>query len=126
MAGSNEAIPIYTTSGDTGGFLHFPYVYNKVGEWIGWVTEDNQVYSVYGRYVGWLNSDRRILRRRADDFKKPDLSPPPAPPRFLPPATVPLPPLMAELKYEVVDVLDEWPDLMPRWDDFAISDDEYY
>lgn len=126
MAENDKPLPIYTTSGATGGYLEFPYVFDQVGDWIGWVTEEDQVYSVYGRYVGWLNKDKRILRRRADDFQKPDLSPPPAPSRFLPPATVPLPPLMAELKYEVVDVLEDMPELMPRIDDYAIEDDEYY
>jgi hypothetical protein len=125
MEDSQKPTPIYTTSGDTGGYLIYPYVYNQIGDWIGWVTSDKQVYSVYGRYVGWLNKDNRILRRRADDFQKPDKTPPPVPPRFLPPATVPLPPLMAELKYETVDVLDDMPELMPRLDDFAVSDDEF-
>ncbi|MBK5106484.1 MAG: hypothetical protein JJE12_00060 [Anaerolineales bacterium] len=125
MAESKKAIPIYTTSGDTGGFLRFPYIYNQIGDWIGWVTDNDAVYSVYGRYVGWLNKDNRVLRRRADDFQEPDLEPPPKPPRFRPPAMVPLPPLMAELKYEVVDVLEDMPELMPRQDDFAISDDEF-
>lgn len=125
MADSRKAIPIYTTSGDTGGYLIYPYIYNPIGDWIGWVTHTNHVYSVHGRYVGWLNKDKRILRRRANDFQKPDLTPPPTPPRFLPPAHVPLPPLMAELKYETVDVLEEMPELMPRLDDFAVSDDEF-
>jgi len=125
MAESKKAIPIYTTSGDTGGFLIFPYIYNQIGDWIGWLTDDDAVYSVYGRYVGWLNKDNRVLRRRADDFQEPDLETPAKPPRFRPPAMVPLPPLMAELKYEVVDVLEDMPELMPRQDDFAISDDEF-
>jgi len=125
MSEARKTIPIYTTSGDTGGFLKFPYIFNQVGDWIGWVADHNQVYSVYGRYVGWLNKDKRILRRRADDFQKPDRQPPSMPDRFLPPATVPLPSLMAELKYEIVDVLEEMPELMPRLDDFAVSDDEY-
>jgi hypothetical protein len=33
--------------------------------------------------------------------------------------------MMAELKYETVDVLEDMPELMPRLDDFAISDDEF-
>jgi hypothetical protein len=125
MAGSNKTIPIYTTAGDTGGYILYPYIYNQIGDWIGWVTADNQVYSVYGRYVGWIDKNNRILRRRADDFQRPDMTPPPQPPRFLPPATVPLPPLMAELKYETVDVLEDMPELMPRLDDFAMGDDEF-
>ncbi len=125
MVAPEEPVPIYTTSGDTGGYILYPYVYNQIGDWIGWVAEDKQVYSVYGHYVGWIDKNNRILRRRADDFQKPDKTPPPPPPRFLPPATVPLPPLMAELKYETVDVLEDMPELMPRLDDFAIDDDEF-
>lgn len=125
MANAKKPIPIYTSSGDVGGFIIYPYVYDKVGDWIGWVTSDNQVYSVYGRYVGWINKDNRILRRRADNFQRPDKIPPPAPSRMLPPAIIPLPPMMAELKYETVDVLEEMPDLLPRLDEFAISDDEF-
>lgn len=125
MAKTKKPIPIYTTSGDTGGFIIHPYVYDRSGDWIGWVTSDNEVYSVYGNYVGWINKDNRILRRRADNFQRTDKVPPPAPSRLLPPATVPLPPMMAELKYETVDVLEEMPELMPRLDDFAVSDDEF-
>lgn len=124
MVNVHKPIPIYTTSGDTGGYLIDPYIHNSAGDWIGWVTSDRQVYSVYGRYVGWLNKDNRILRRRADDFQRPSLTPPKPPPRFLPPANVPLPPLMAELKYETLDVLEDMPDLMPRLDDFAIDNED--
>jgi hypothetical protein len=31
--------------------------------------------------------------------------------------------MMAELRYDVVDVLDEMPDLMPTQDSYAIDDD---
>lgn len=118
-----EPIPLYTSSGDTAGFLAYPYLYNSTGEWIGWVTEDKKVYSIHGQYVGWLSSDRRILRRRADGYQLPRLKPPPAPPRLAPPALVPLPPLMAELKYETIDVLDEMPELLPAFDDFAFAEE---
>lgn len=120
---SKRPIPLYTTSGDTGGYLVFPYIYDNSGDWIGLVTGENYVYSVYGRYVGWLSKDRRILRRRADGFQRPDIQPPRPSHRILPPATVPLPPLMAELKYEIVDVLEDMPELLPRVDDFVLSDD---
>jgi hypothetical protein len=33
--------------------------------------------------------------------------------------------MMAELKYETIDVLEEMPDLLPRLDDFAVSNDEF-
>ncbi len=116
-------IPIYTTSGDTGGFLVYPYVYNLGGDWIGWVTRKKKVYSVYGKYVGWLSDDPRILRKRTQDYRHPDLTPPPGPPRFLIPATVPLPPLMPELSFSTVDVLEERPELLPTTDSFAFEDE---
>jgi hypothetical protein len=118
-----EPIPIYTTSGDTAGFLVYPYLFDPVGEWIGWVEEHRLVYSVFGQYVGWLNYDFRILRRRSDEFTHPDREPPARPARFYPPATVPLPPMMAELKYETVDVLDEMPDLLPVYDAFSFPEE---
>lgn len=121
-AGRQQIIPLYTSSGQTGGFLVYPYIYNSVGDWIGWVTNERKVYSVHGRYIGWMNQDLRILRRRGEEDQHPILPPPPMPPRLIPPATVPLPPLMSELKYETVDVLDEMPELMPTLDEFVYDD----
>lgn len=123
MPDPKHLIPIYTTSGNAGGFLNYPFIYNTQGEWIGWVTAEKTVYSVFGQYIGWLNPDRRILRRRGEGFDQPHKFPPPAPTRLLLPATIPLPPMMAELRYDVVDVLDEMPDLMPTLDSYALDDD---
>jgi hypothetical protein len=123
MNSLHKPIPLYTSSGDTGGFLNYPYIYDPIGEWIGWVTREKRVYSVHGNYVGWLSDDRRILRRRADGYDMPAIEPPPPPPRLLPPSLVPLPPLFAELKYETVDVLDEIPDILPTLTAFATSDE---
>lgn len=102
-----KPIPIYTTAGDWGALMLFPYIYNTVGEWIGWVTPDKQVYNVQGVYVGWMTSDPRILRRRIMEGKLKRKSPPPPPEQIRPPATVPLPPMMSELPFEIMDVLDE-------------------
>lgn len=121
--GNHRVIPLYTSSGQTGGFLVYPYIYNNTGDWIGWVTDDQKVYTVHGRYVGWMNRDGRILRRRSDDYQQPSMPPPPAPPPLIPPATVPLPPMMSELKYETIDVLDEMPEIMPTLDEFACQDE---
>jgi hypothetical protein len=123
MPDTLRPIPIYTTSGNTGGFLVYPYLFDAIGEWIGWVEDDRLVYSVFGNYVGWVNSDFRILRRRADDFSHTHRPPPARPGRFYPPATIPLPPMMAELKYETVDVLDEMPELLPVYDAFSLPED---
>ena len=116
-------IPIYTTSGNLGGFLLLPYIFNPQGEWIGWVTADWQVYSVHGQYVGWLNKDLRILSKRMREYSYPRQTPPPPPPRLRPPATTPLPPMMAELAIGVIDVLDECPELLPTLDAYAEADE---
>lgn len=123
MADPHRIIPIYSTSGRTAGFLAYPYIYNLEGEWIGWTSKNRQVFSVFGRYVGWLSPDFRILRRRAEDSDKAGQPPPHPPARLRPPAIVPLPPLMAEIKYETIDVLDESPELMPVFDPFALPED---
>jgi hypothetical protein len=43
-----KPIPIYNSRGEAEAFLAFPYLFNRLGEWIGWVTPDQQVYSVLG------------------------------------------------------------------------------
>ena len=124
MSDQRRPIPIYTTSGDLGAYLVYPYLYNKTGEWIGWLTPEREVYSVYGRDVGWLSDDPRILRKRSYSYAKPDRQPPSAPlNRLRIPSTAPLPPLMPEFTYSVIDVLDERPELLPTIDDFAYADD---
>jgi hypothetical protein len=116
MHNNSGLIPIYTTRGDVGAFLAYPYIYNRQGEWVGWITEDRQVYSVHGHYVGWLSSDPRILRKQAHDYLLPRRAPPQAPPSLRAPATVPLAPLLPELPIGAFDVLDEDPDLLPAID----------
>lgn len=123
MTASIRPIPLYTTSGDVGGFLLYPYIFNSQGDWIGWVTADKQVYSVHGQYVGWLGKGFRILRQRTLTDNRPQQTPPPAPERFRPPAQVPLPPMMAEITSSTIDVLEERPDLLPTSDSFAFTDD---
>src|SRR5262245_58360559 len=103
-------IPIYTSTGDAEAFLEFPYIFNRTGEWIGWITPKRDVYSVVGYYVGYLTNDPRILRKRATSTLKPRLDPPPAPKRMYPPANIPLAPLMSELTQSLVDVLLDEPE----------------
>ncbi len=105
-----KVIPIYTSRGDGEAFLVHPYIYNRQGEWIGWVTQEHEVYSVLGYYVGYLSDESRILRKRTMDVSKPRLTPPPKPPRVYPPATIPLAPLMRELYADTMDVLLEEPE----------------
>jgi hypothetical protein len=116
MAESTKLIAIYTTRGDVGGFLIYPYIYNRVGEWIGWVTPDRQVYSVHGHYVGYLSDDPRILRKQSSGYLKTHLPLPAIPPPINPPANVPLAPMMPELPIGVFDVLEDHPEMLPGVD----------
>ncbi len=101
----------------------YPYLYNPIGEWIGWVTSTREVYSVLGIYVGNLADPFRILRRRADDFTRPRKTPPAHPGRIYPPATVPLAPLMPELNFDTVDILFEDPELLHTLDTGDMRED---
>ena len=105
-------IPIYTTRGDVEAFLSYPYVFNRIGEWIGWVTPEREVYSVLGHYVGRLTDEPRILRPRTPENLPAPRTPPSPPPRLLAPPTVPLAPLLRELRFDTVDVLQDEPELL--------------
>lgn len=111
----DKFIPIYTTKGDLGAFLLYPYLFNPQGEWIGFVTPKKEVYSVLGQYVGYLGDGPRVLRQRTYNFDKPALKPPEPPPFiFQLPPSAPLPPMMSELTVSVIDILEEEPDrLLP-------------
>ncbi len=102
--------PIYTSRGDTEAFLSYPYIFNRNGDWIGWVTSRREVYSVIGYYAGYLSDDPRILRKRATSTLKPRLNPPPPPEPIRIPATLPLAPMLSELTYSLIDVLAEEPE----------------
>jgi hypothetical protein len=102
-------IPVYTSRGDLGALLIYPYLYNSQGEWIGWVTRDRLVYSVLGYYVGTLTNDPRIIRRSGDE-EKPRLNPPPTPRRIQSSGSIPLPPMMSDLSIGYTDVLQEEPE----------------
>lgn len=120
MSTPQRLIPIYTTRGDLGAYLAYPNLFNRSGEWIGWVTTDRSVYSVHGQYIGTLNIEStfgaRILRKRAYDFNKPDRNPPTPPAPILAPAHAPLAPQMGEISLSMLDVLDEEPELLPTLD----------
>jgi hypothetical protein len=109
-------IPIYTSRGDAEAMLVYPYLYNKLGEWIGWVTADRHVYSVIGYYVGDLTSEPRIVRKRITDQLRPHQTPPPCPARLAVPATIPLAPLMGDLRFGMTDVLLEEPERLHTLD----------
>jgi hypothetical protein len=116
MSNNSPLIAIYTTKGDVGGFLQYPHLFNRQGEWIGWITPQRQVYSVHGHYVGYLSNDPRILRKYSSGYLKPLEDPPTPVDRITAPASVPLAPMMPELPIGTVDVLEERPELLPSLD----------
>lgn len=118
-----KLIPIYTTRGDAEAFLNYPYLHNRLGDWIGFVTPTRQVYSVLGFYVGYLADDRRIVRKRATRTLNPRLKPPPAPGKVYPPATVPLAPMMRELTHSQIDVLLDEPERLHTLDSGEFRED---
>ena len=107
---------IYTSRGDWGAFLIYPYLFNQTGEWIGWATSQKEIFNLDGSYVGSISPDQRILRKKSLDTVPPKrtLPKPPIKPRT--PASIPLPPRMTELSYDQMDVLDEMPDLLHTMD----------
>ena len=109
-------IPIYTSRGEAEAFLVFPYLFNRNGEWTGWVTPKRDIYSVLGYYVGTLTDDARIIRKRSEDENRPRLKPPPHPGKITTPAAIPLAPLMKDLTHSIVDVLQDEPERLHTLD----------
>jgi hypothetical protein len=116
-------IPLYTSKGDVEAFLAYPYIHNRLGEWVGFVTPTREIYSVIGYYVGFLTDDKRIIRKRATNALKPRLNPPPSPGKVRPPATVPLAPMMRELTHSQIDVLLDEPERLHTLDSGEFRDD---
>ncbi|MBM3152311.1 MAG: hypothetical protein FJZ96_08960 [Chloroflexi bacterium] len=116
-------IPIYTSRGDASAFLAYPYLFNPLGDWIGFVTAGRDVYSVLGVFVGTLTSDPRILRKRVLEETRPNLKPPPPPEKLYPPATVPLAKMMSELYQDTLDVLLDEPERLHPLDSGELRPD---
>ncbi len=124
MSGAHpRLIPLYTSRGDAEAFLYYPHLFNRSGEWIGFVTPKREVYSVLGEYVGMLTDERRIIRKRATSTLLPRLTPPPRPQKVNPPATIPLPPMMSELTHSLIDVLLEAPERLHTIDSGEYRED---
>ena len=116
--------PIYSTAGDWVALLHDGCLYDTRGEWIAWLggPDGEEVYTRDGMYAGFLSDDGRVLRERIRK-QRPLCPVPPAPHKIRPPASVPLPPLFAELPWNQVDVFEEDPhvfkyvsELRPDWE----------
>lgn len=120
---ARKLIPLYTSKGDVEAFLMYPHIFNRLGEWIGFVTPQREIYSVIGYYVGYLTDDKRIIRKRATNTLKPRLNPPLSPGKVMPPATVPLAPMMRELTHSQIDVLLDEPERLHTLDSGEFRDD---
>ncbi len=120
-----SVIPIYTSRGDAEAFLVYPYLFNRLGEWVGWVTANRHVYSVLGFYVGDLTAEPRIIRKRFTSTLKSRRNPPTPPPPLAVPATIPLAPLMGDLRFGVLDVLLEEPERLHTLDAGELRQDLY-
>jgi len=116
-------IPIYSSRGEAEAFLTFPYLFNRSGEWIGWVTPQRDVYSVMGYYAGYLTNDPRIVRKRATNALRPRLKPPSSPGKISAPASVPLARLMPELTHSIIDVLADEPERLHTLDSGEFRED---
>ena len=116
-------IPVFASNGEAEAFLVFPYLFNRSGEWIGWVTPKREVYSVMGNYVGTLTNDPRITRKRAEDETRSRLQPPPKPGGIAAPASVPLAPMMSDLPHSLIDVLLDDPDRLHTLDGGELRED---
>ena len=116
-------IPIYASNGEAEAFLVFPYLFNRTGEWIGFVTPKREVYSVMGVFVGTLTNDPRITRRRSESETGGRLKPPPKPGRISTPSSVPLAPMMSDLPHSLIDVLQDQPERLHTPDSGELRED---
>ncbi|NDJ76574.1 MAG: hypothetical protein GYB65_09980 [Chloroflexi bacterium] len=113
----NKPYFIFDTYGDWQATKIGNHIYSSRGDYIGFV-EGEDVYKRDGEWVGRLSKDGRILRKRTERRRDFHPNPPAKPekPEKMPPRA-PLPPMMAELNYSVIDVLDEDPDTFKRISD---------
>ena len=119
----NRIIPIYASNGEAEAFLVFPHLFNRSGEWIGFVTPKREVYSVMGVFVGTLTNDPRITRRRSESESGHRLQPPPRPGRINTPSSIPLAPMMSDLPHSLIDVLLDQPDRLHTSDSGELRED---
>jgi hypothetical protein len=123
MSTAQRIIPIYTSKGDAEAFLVYPHIYNSLGEWIGWVTQEREVYSILGNYVGYLTNDPRIIRKRNSDGLHLPHAAPFKPPHIQIPSNIPLAPLMSDLSYDTIDILLDSPELLHPADSGELRND---
>jgi len=116
-------IPIYASNGEAEAFLVFPYLFNRSGEWIGFVTPQREVYSVMGVFVGTLTNDPRITRKRSEVESGAHVKPPQKPGKIASPSSVPLAPMMSDLPLSLIDVLQDQPERLHTTDSGELRED---
>jgi len=109
---------IYNTSGDWMATLVGQHIFDSRGEYIGFV-EGTSAYTRDGEWVGDVSKDGRVLRKRTGKTKP--LHPNPlAKPTTKPsnlPGRAPLPPQTGDIGYDLIDVLEEDPEVFKRLSD---------
>ncbi len=117
-ADPNKPVFIFDTHGDWQATKIGDYVYSSRGEYIGFIVNGTEVYKSDGEWVGGLSKDGRILRKRSERRRELYPNPPAKPPKpEKMPGRAPLPPMMAELNYSIIDVLEEDPEIFKRISD---------
>lgn len=114
---------IYDTPGDWLGVVMNGFIFDPRGDYIGFIKEDKpEVYDVYtsssGEWIGYLIPDGRIVRKRTADRRplyKPLPPKQPKPQNF--PGRAPLPPQIADLGFDKIDVLEWDPEVFKRLSD---------
>ena len=108
-----KPVYIFDTFGDWQLTLLGEHLFDLRGEWVGWI-DGNEVFTTDGEYVGEISKDRRILRKRVKPTRPlhDDIPSHPGKPEL--PARAPLPPMFAELPYDMVDMFDHDPDIFRR------------
>lgn len=99
---------IYTTDEEYAAFFIYPYIFNVNSEWIGFLTPNKDVYNIDGGYVGYLTDEPRILRKGSES-DKPNFPPPPPPRPVKGRTSMSLSPMMSDLAFGVIDVLQDEP-----------------
>jgi hypothetical protein len=107
---------IFDTHGDWQATKVGTFIFSSRGEYVGYI-EGQDVFKQDGEWIGRLSKDGRILRKRTERRRELHPNPPPKPPKPALPPRAPLPPMMAELDFSTIDVLDEDSDIFKRISD---------
>lgn len=116
-ADPNKPVFIFDTRGEWHATRIGDAVFDTRGEYVAYIKPDG-VYKRDGEWLGRLIKDGRIVRKRTEVRRELEPNPPerPGKPENLP-ARAPLPPMVAELDFSTIDVLDEDPDIFKRVSD---------